>query len=433
MAFFNKIFAFKYNFLVLLQVILGLLNTVLIMKLLGVSDESDSYFIAFGIVSTIQLLLLMLVEQFLIFYNDIKSINQQDAEDFFSTVFVYSILSGVLVSIVLISLCMPIIDVFASGLQSDSSLKVLNMLKILFWSFAIYPALFVLSSYLNANSYYAIPYIASIVPTFFTFLYLLYVFVNSTVVKLEILSMAYFLGYISSFFLLYYFSYRFNSIKFSVSSTYLKPFIKNSISIRFAHNIHNFIFLFFTNNFLSHLHNGEITQFFYAKKGADILNSIVNGPSQKILAVNVSKLLPAKDYNNIKVFIKKFIERNITVFVLLSIVTYFLIPIVLSLISTEMNYASILGISTIFAFITIMNVIMILEIPYAIVCISSKESQIFYLSNSLFAITLVFLTLALSDYFNIFSLLIAMNIAQLINFYLIRKKGKTLIYTNESI
>lgn len=424
---FQKLSLLKYNFLVLIQIIVGLSNTIFVMKFFGVSQESDSYFITLGILTTIQLLLLMLVEQFLVFYNEIKENSKKEANLFFNAALIYSIISGVLCFIILYLFSTLLLDVFASGLKEGTRFQVISMLDIMLLTLAVFPASFVLSAFLNANSYYSIPYVSTILPGLFVLMYFFYCMFYENPVSLTYLAIFYTLGNTIAFLLLWYYSNRLSKINFLTKHNQLQSFIKQSVSMRFAHNIHNFVFLFFTNNFLSYFHNGAITQFYYAKKAADTLNNIVNGPAQRILAVEITKLIPKKEAILIESLIIKFLLKNIPIFVLFTIVTYFLIPLIIPLITDKIQTEILPAIAYMFTALSVVNLLMIIEIPYANVSISSKDTSIFYFSNTLFSIVFILFSILLMNFFNEMSLLFSLVVAQIINFVLIKNKGKILL------
>jgi hypothetical protein len=194
--------------------------------------------------------------------------------------------------------------------------------------------------------------------------------------------------------------------------------------MRFAHNIHNFIFLFFTNNFLSYFNNGEITQFYYAKKVADILNSIVNGPTQKILSVETSHLIPNRDYVKIENNIQNFLSRNIPIFILLSILSYFTISFLAPLITEKISFDALQSIMNMFILLSVMNILIMFEMPYTIVNITLKDSKIFYIANSIFAVTFISISLSLMMLYGVYALFIGILSGQVSNLYLQVKKAK---------
>jgi len=60
-------FNLKYNILAMYQMVLGLLSSVLMLRVFGVTIQADSYLIACSIITSLQFVQIMFVEQFMFF------------------------------------------------------------------------------------------------------------------------------------------------------------------------------------------------------------------------------------------------------------------------------------------------------------------------------------------------------------------------------
>ena len=75
-------FNLKYNFLVGIQIIVGILNTALLMRIFGVSIQSDAYLLASSILVSLQGIQNKFIIQFIHFYNDEKVKSKGSANKF---------------------------------------------------------------------------------------------------------------------------------------------------------------------------------------------------------------------------------------------------------------------------------------------------------------------------------------------------------------
>ena len=78
-------FKLKYNFLVITQIILGIVNYVLLLRVFGVSIQSDAYLLATSSLTVLVNLVIFPIGQFIHYYNDLKakSIKEDMLVDFY--------------------------------------------------------------------------------------------------------------------------------------------------------------------------------------------------------------------------------------------------------------------------------------------------------------------------------------------------------------
>ena len=113
-------FNFRYNLLAIIQVFLALINSVLLIRLFGVSYQSDSYLMAVAIIAALQLLQLMMVEQFMYFYHDLKVKSVMEAHNFYRASITFGMIVGVVSFIVFWPSVTFIINIFAHDIKSSS-------------------------------------------------------------------------------------------------------------------------------------------------------------------------------------------------------------------------------------------------------------------------------------------------------------------------
>src|SRR6185369_13884104 len=112
-------FKLKYNAIALYQVLIGLLSSVMMVRVFGVSEQADAYLIACSIIASLQLIQIMFVEQFMFFYNDLKVQSCENARNFYNAAISISLLTGVLFCIVFFLSTTPLIKLFAFGIDGE--------------------------------------------------------------------------------------------------------------------------------------------------------------------------------------------------------------------------------------------------------------------------------------------------------------------------
>ena len=112
----------------------------------------------------------------------------------------------------------------------------------------------------------------------------------------------------------------------------MNNFIKNSLSMKFGHNIHNILYVPITNNILALLPIGFASYFYYAQMIVVGINAIVMGPQNRVLLSNVSSLWSEKKLDSITQLIKRYLKLFVPLFIVFLSVTYFLIPTILKFI-----------------------------------------------------------------------------------------------------
>ncbi len=426
-------FNFKYNILVFFQILFNLTNAFLLVKVFGVSPQTDAYFILQTIFAAVYLIQFMPIEQFMYFYNDAKVESRESAEKFYNFSIFVALLTGFLSVIFFLFFQNGIIKIFAYKLDFER-LQLLNIYVSKYkWVLFFTPISYICSSLLTAEMKIGYPYVITIIPVFF--IVLTQIFCHLISYKdISLLIYAGLFGTILSallniFLVIKNFNYKFSlDFKHRLSSKY----IKNSIMIRAGHNIHNFLFPLVTNNFLSSFPAGFVSYFYYAQKMVNVLQNIITGPSNRILQAKISRSCSLNDLKNIKNDIRYYFKIFSPIFITSAIITYYFLPYALNLISSgKLNTEDINYIQSIFIFLSVWSVILFLEAPFDMVLVAVKNSGIFILVNALYIIDYSILLILFKNKYNLNAVGIAIIFSQLISFFLYSKTALKLLNSNQ--
>lgn len=382
-------FNIKYNFLVGIQIIVGILNTALLMRVFGVSVQSDAYLLATSILISLQGIQNMLIIQFIHFYNDEKVKSKESANKFYNSSLFFAFIFGVFSFLIFYLFLNQIIHLFVMSIDLE---RLYVLKKLLFVSTAIlifYPIISINEAILNAEMRFAIPYILNTIPNAavvcaqIVLLYLGSKNVTYLAVAQAIASV------IVAIFGTVYISKKLIPFQFQFWHQTMPKFIKNSFEIASGHAFYGIMFNLVLNNFLVLFSKGIVSCYYYAKKIIDISTSFSIGPSKSILRSNISKALANKDIVSIKKFIKEFLKLSSVVFVIVVIFAYFLQGPIIKLISNNgITSEQIRQISYLFLGLVPWVYIEMFGTPFAQLNIAAKKSLYLLTANVCFIIAI---------------------------------------------
>lgn len=412
-------FKFHYNILAALQVAFGLGNYFLLMKTFGVSPQTDAYLMGFAIMTSLQFLQMLLVEQYMYFYCEAKNAGDSNAHSFFCFGLTFSLLVGVLSSLLFEGFLPNVISLFAYGLDVYRLSLLSHILRILLISLAVYPVTYVLVKTMNAEMSFAFPYIVNIFPSSFVVLIQLYLlFVRHA--GIAWLAYAYVVGVISAVFAAVIFLRYRKNIPFHVKFFHplSRKFICNSLTMRFGHNIHNFLFSPITSNFLAILPSGDASCFYYAQKIALVLFSVIVGPSHSVFLSKVALAFSGKHNLDVLVLMRKFFRVTIMAFSLSVFAVYLGFPLASHFLAyLKITPKDFHQIKFLFLMLAIWQFIIVAEIPFVGVGMAAKDSAIFISTNALFILIYFLGCLAGFSRLGIYAIPTAAIVGQLLNFY----------------
>ena len=431
-------FSLKYNFLAALNVGLSLLNFVIFIKIYGISEQSDAYLVANTIILTLHLIELLLIEQFLVFYNEKRAQSLRRGFDFYNSFLNFSMFSAIGFFVLFFISSPLIIDLFAQGFNQSQSELLTLFLTIVLFELLVFPVLTVNQKLLNAESFYALPYILSILPTVSVFGVGLYqLFSDKQQAEWLLVAKVAFilLATIISFLVIFRRIFKEQNYHLTIAWNEIRQCVKNSISMRFGHNIHNMLFLPIVTNALSYLPVGSNSYFFYCYRLTTMIANVATGPAGTILNAQMSGAWVTKNTSEAKRLIQKYLKFAPMVFVLVGGMVYLLIQLILPYLDASFTQNRIGILSSTFTLLLIWQLIVIIESPGVSVLIANKESFVFIFINSLFLLVFYLLVNHFWSNVTIAQIAISMIIAQLISLTLYSSQSRKvmLVYENKYI
>ncbi|KUK71668.1 lipid II flippase MurJ [Methanobacterium sp. 42_16] len=410
-------FKLRYNALAIIQVMVLLFNTIFLIRIFGASYQSDAYLMAVSIIDAIGLLQLMLVEQFMYFYHDLKLENPEKAHSFYNSSLFLSIGSGIILLVILFLGINIWVKLFAFDLSGERLSLLINVVSIMVFGVVFYSANYVNQRVLNAEMRFSIPYILEILNALFISISLVYVMFTNQF-NIQLLAYARVIGIFAVFIMGLYFVKAVGiPIRLTFNSYMMKEFVSNSFTMRLGHNIHNLLFNPITTNILSSFPVGFASCFYYAQMIIYAINSIVVGPSNRVLLSKVSEVWSKKLISQIPEIMKKYLKNTVPIFILTVIISYLIIPYVLNLISSgSLSLSDIDLIKYVFVGLAVWYGIILIESAFVSVGSASKNSRIFIFTNSIFIIIFFCISFYFKDMFGLLVIPLAAIIAQIVNF-----------------
>lgn len=284
-------FNLKYNFLVGIQIIVGILNTALLMRIFGVSIQSDAYLLASSILVSLQGIQNMFIIQFIHFYNDEKVKSKGSANKFYNCSLLFAFIFGLLSFIIFYLFLNQIIHMFVLNIDTERLLVLKQLLFVSTLVLVFYPIISINEAILNAEMRFSIPYILNTIPNATVVLaqvVLLYLGSKNITILAFAQSIA---SVMVAVFGTIYVSQKLIPFRIQLWHGIMPKFIKNSFEIASGHAFYGIMFNLVLNNFLVLFSKGIVSCYYYAKKIIDISTLFSLGPSKSILRSNISKAL----------------------------------------------------------------------------------------------------------------------------------------------
>jgi peptidoglycan biosynthesis protein MviN/MurJ (putative lipid II flippase) len=375
----------KYNILAGIQVLIGLINTMLIAYTLGVTSNADAYLLVMSITQAASLLTVLLVEQIVVFYSEAMEKCKGSAPLLAGNAIVVSVIAGgIFATSMSIFPCIWIIA-FASMAKPEISSLTLVLLPITAVAVLGQALCNVFNGILNVHKIYGLPYAISMIPSITTSIGLLLLtgyseksplmlaYAFSIGVSIQVLSLVYLLVQ--------------NRVTIGWRGIHAETprFIRNSLSMRFAHNMHQFFSILIINTFLSGSGQGAISLFQYARRAVSAVMMIATGPISNIYLAEVAKLISAKHGREIAKKIRGYHRAVIPLFLIGSVAVVFLLPQIIEIVMRQgLMEGDMAILKSLCVALLAWNLIIVIETPYVIVTVVSKRSMTLLAINSLF-------------------------------------------------
>lgn len=414
-------FKLKYNALSLAQIFFGLINSILLLKVFGVSGQTDAYFIGDVILGGVVMVQMMAVEQFMYAYHELKAASREDAAALYAYALWLILASGAAALLLLNVLSGPVISLFAYKLDAGRA-AILERLFPVFSLLAVFnPLNFLNAKLLNAEGRFAYPYLLGIIPSLLSSCALLLVYFSGGNDILWLLSAS--VGGAGLSVLLGLAAVKGCGVPVRLRTSHPagRTFVFNSVKMKFGHNINNVLAPLITNNLLAGFSQGAVSQFGYAWKIVTAMGNLATGPSARMYASAVSSAWPGKDPARLKALLREFLGLMTPLFLFSTFAIYAVLPFAFKVISSaHMEPADISVIRTMFLALSAWYLVGLLESAFVQVCIASNRSRVFIANNTVFVVSYFAAAWALGGVSGIYSIpfgLIAAQAVSLVLYY----------------
>ncbi|HEY0665074.1 MAG TPA: lipid II flippase MurJ [Gallionella sp.] len=381
----------KYNLIAAAGAIIGMLNTILTWKLFGATQSADVWLLGLAVVSILGLLVLMGVEQFLVFYTGILTQQPNDAGGFAATSAMWALISGGLFALGCFAAADHVISLFAGGLSTETRQSAASVLVLLLPQVAVAPLLHVSRGVLNAHGKYGLAYLLTLVVPSALMFALLFFTVSGGGDVLQ-------LGWVAAaaaglqMGMCLVAVYKWCQPGNAMLTKEFRDFVVNSVTMRIGHSFHNFFVGLIINNALSHQATGMISIFQYAKRFADGVFTVTIGPHVSILLARQASAWSERNHVQHRQNMKEYLRTVMPLFLAASLVALLLMPLLLHTMSRNDVEPAIEAIQITYAIFTVWQGIIALEAVFVGVVTTARQSMIMWGVNALFIGSFYFYT-----------------------------------------
>ena len=386
-----------YIFLAALQVACSLLFFFLLASIFGATIESDRFLISVSIITSVQLLQLMFLEQFLYFYHQQKAKSPSHSKSHYQTALLFAFAIGFTFFIAVIMLTNVLLLMFSNP-ENAIHLKIelhADLIKTLAIGLIFYPITFVNDRLLNAEKRFAAPYISETMPFLFMSIYLILGDKFAPEAQtINSLSNVRVLGFSAAAVLTLIIIFRqgfFTKLDLKFNSDFRK-YVKNSLKMRFSHNLHNFGLVLITNYFLFVQIEGVASVFHFALKGITIIKQVIIGPFYRIFQTQLSTDYSRSNFQNLSVRAKRFRLRILAQYIIFVFLVWIFLPSIFEILAPQQIEEKFYSdITTTFALIGIWHLFMVFDLPQITLLMAAQNYKVFFRANLTFIICLMIL------------------------------------------
>jgi putative peptidoglycan lipid II flippase len=294
----------------ILNVILGVLFQLLLLRLFGASVETDVFFLANAIVQFLSALLTgFLLDVYIPMYHAVKVESEAEAHRFAGAMFGLALgVSFVLLLLVLFAAPL-LITLFASGFSEEKASAAQQALRVLSLSIPFTVSTLVLHSTLNAHLMLAVTYWVNLItPAFGIGAVVLLGAAHGLYPILTALVAA---SAVAFLVVLIYYRAQFG---WHWANPFALPVVKSLLRLNLPVRAGTLIYSLrgpLTMNVLSFFPTGTLTLYQYADKILATLFSIANAPVLQILYTKASSLLPQAKYAEVSSALKATVRSNV--------------------------------------------------------------------------------------------------------------------------
>ncbi|MCW2312609.1 MATE family efflux transporter [Rhodoferax antarcticus] len=405
----------KYNGIAAIGAAIGMLNTILTWKLFGATQTADIWLIGLAVVSILSLLVLLGVEQFLVFYTSILTQRPDYAASFAFMAMIWSLLSGGLFALGCFWMVDLLVSWFAGGLSEGAKQTAASVLVLLLPQVAVAPSLHITRGILNAQGNYGRSYLLALITPSALLSVLAYF---SVVGGGGVLQLGFTVAVAAFLQLGICYTMVFRCLITSWNAKLMKEFrdfVVNSVTMRIGHSFHNLFVGLIINSTLSHQAIGMISIFQYAKRFADGVFTVTIGPHVGILLARQASAWPDRNYTQYKKNIKVYLRTISPLFFGSAILVFLLIPMLLEMMPRDGAEHAVGAIQITYAIFTVWQGLIALEAVFVGVVTTARRSFILWGINCLFIVNFYLFSKYISESSPVWYLVAAAIFAQLIS------------------
>lgn len=404
-----------YNLLAFLQICSIATLSIASLYLFGTTSTTDAYYLSLSALGIINLIYLSLIEQFVLFYIELKSKCNKQALGFYYANLITLVVCLVGTGFFLTYFFNELLTFFYPTLSLSNTQLISKYSLVIILSVSGQTLCALNEKLLNAETEYVVPYIFNIFPNFASILGLYFMWTNNSLNIFDLYVYAC-IGWYLSFFAGIALIFKRFGFSIYLNITHIASYFSHSINIRLSHNVHNILCTYFNSLVVLQVSEGALTAFSYATK---ILNNILNVTIKPDLKISFTELCEIKQYHLMEQFKDKalFFFNSINRKFFYVTLTF---EITLITLATMMQNEILYNIF-IFTLYTIpWYSFMAMESIFVQICTIYKNTTIFWLSNIFFSLSvycLYLLTTNILYYFIGLALLQAICSFVYYNFY----------------
>lgn len=380
-----------YSLIAMCNVSVGLGVTALVWSQYSTSQNSDVLLLAISLMGILTQLSLLGVEQILYFYSDESSKNPAQGYQFFRIAFTWALISGLGFTVLFFLLSKNFVDWVATGFSKKNQSMVHHLMLCFSPQLIVSPCLHVIRAKWAIEERFGYAYVLSSVNAIILLACLI------VVSTLEMTDLSYLgkvvLGAYSLFTMLCLWLYRSAILKPTFSAwRKIQPLLKQSLAIKGANAVHNFLVQALVNSLLSQLPTGSVSIFQYGKKLADGVFAITAGPQVLIYHSKCAQILTRGVFTEFRLNALYFLKTFISSFFFMALLVFVLTPIAMSVIAQQFTPEAIGAVQGAYSHIVLWYFLIGLETLAVGIVLAVGQSAILFSVNLLFITLLYFLS-----------------------------------------
>jgi putative peptidoglycan lipid II flippase len=368
---------------------MGFAFIVFLGRKFGASSQTDIYFLSIVIISYLGYFIQSVWEAMSPYYIE-KKVQDKELSDK-----LYSILLN---DLILVSLAIIVLYFVVTSLFDVISFQTKEFLDIFIFYILFQNILLLNKTVLNLEHFYVSFYIVDI------FVYIILFITIFFLVDTEFVYIAY--GTILATFIAnvwqFYLIFKQLEINYTLKlySSDLKEIYLNSFKLKIGSLFYGSKDIIIVSVFSS-FGTGTYSLYSYANKFAGVILQVVNAPIVNIFATKANYYVANKEYHLLRIDIKKVLIQTTLLFTASAVVTYFILPFILSILfGDKFTDEDILNIQSLFMIMIVFYFVVVIESPFARLINIFKLFNFGILINVVFGIIL-FVAYFISTYFDL--------------------------------